>query len=163
MDASDAPLVDVELTVNGEPVAAAVEPRRKLSDFLKGDRGLRGVRIGCEQGVCGACVVAMDGEVVKSCLTYAVQADGTEVETVEGLAEDGRLHPVQRAFHEAHGLQCGYCTSGFVMATRSLLAEHPDPSREQVQRALAGNLCRCTGYQNIYEAVRRASAAMEAD
>ena len=151
------------MTVNGEEVTSTVEPRRKLSDFLRHERGLGGVRVGCEQGVCGACVVSMDGDVVKSCLVYAVQADGTDVVTVEGLSEDGELHPVQEAFHDAHGLQCGYCTSGFVMATRSLLAENPDPTREEVEAALAGNLCRCTGYQNIHEAVRRAASSMEAD
>lgn len=160
---SDTPTREISLTVNGDTVTASVEPRRKLSDFLKHDRGLRGVRVGCEQGVCGACVVSMDGDIVKGCLVYAVQADGSEILTVEGLAEGGELHPVQEAFHDAHALQCGYCTSGFVMAARALLEDNPDPSREDVERAFAGNICRCTGYQNIHEAVRRASTAMEGD
>lgn len=163
MHATDTPVVTISLTVNGESVTAEVEPRRKLSDFLKYDRGRRGVRIGCEQGVCGACVVSMDGDLVKSCLLYAVQADGSTVETVEGLTDDGQLHPVQEAFHEAHALQCGYCTSGFVMAARALLEENPDPDREAIQQGLAGNLCRCTGYQNIYAAVRQAADAMEGE
>ena len=154
---------DISLTVNGAEVASTVEPRLKLSDFLRRERGLGGVRVGCEQGVCGACVVSMDGDVVKSCLVYAVQADGSDVVTVEGLSDGGELHPVQEAFHEAHGLQCGYCTSGFVMATRALLDENPDPTRDEVEAALAGNICRCTGYQNIHKAVRRAAASMEAD
>jgi carbon-monoxide dehydrogenase small subunit len=128
----------------------------KLSDFLRDECGLRGVRVGCEHGVCGACTVLMDGRGVKSCLTYAVQADGADLTTVEGLADDG-LHPIQEAFHEAHALQCGFCTSGFVMATKELLDATPNPTAAEIEAGLADNLCRCTGYQNIYDAVERAA------
>lgn len=148
---------EITVVVNGEPVTAEVEPRLKLSDFLRSECGLRGVRVGCEHGVCGACTVNHDGLNVKSCLMYAVQADGATIETVEGLSEAGKLHPIQEAFHEAHALQCGFCTSGFVMATRELLEENPDPDRDAIEKALADNICRCTGYQNIYEAVERAA------
>ncbi|MCU4925868.1 (2Fe-2S)-binding protein [Halobacteria archaeon AArc-dxtr1] len=153
---------EITVTVNGEEVTRTVEPRLKLSDFLRYECDLRGVRVGCEHGVCGACTVQQDGDAVKSCLSYAVQADGAEIETVEGLAEeDGTLHPIQEAYHESHALQCGFCTSGFVMATKELLEENPDPSREEIQTGLADNICRCTGYQNIYEAVERAADRME--
>lgn len=151
------PTEEISLTVNGESVEAEVEPRHKLSDFLRDAQGLRGVRVGCEHGVCGACTVRMDGEIVKACLTYAVQADGSEIETVEGLSEDGRLHPIQESFHQEHALQCGFCTSGFVMATKDLLEDTPDPTDEEIEAGLADNVCRCTGYQNIYDAVRRAA------
>lgn len=155
------PTEEITVTVNGEAVTRTVEPRLKLSDFLRDECGLNGVRIGCEHGVCGACTVSQDGVTVKSCLSYAVQADGSEIETVEALGEEGALHPIQEAFHEAHALQCGFCTSGFVMATRELLEEHPHPDREQIERGLADNICRCTGYQNIYEAVERAAGKLE--
>lgn len=154
--ALERPTRTVSLTVNGDSVSAEVEPRLKLSDFLRSECGLRGVRVGCEHGVCGACTVLVDGRGVKSCLTYAVQVDGAELTTVEGLAEDG-LHPIQESFHEAHGLQCGFCTSGFVMATKELLDDTPDPSHEEIEAGLADNICRCTGYQNIYDAVKRAA------
>lgn len=157
------PTETVSLTLNGESVTEEVEPRLKLSDFLRRERGIRGVRVGCEHGVCGACTVLMDGDPVKSCLVYAVQADGAELETVEGLATDGELHPIQRAFHEEHALQCGFCTSGFVMATKSLLDENPDPDDEDIEHGLADNICRCTGYHNIYEAVHRAADEMGDD
>ena len=157
----DYPTEEITLSINGENVSAEVEPRHKLSDFLRDARDLRGVRVGCEHGVCGACTVLMDGQAVKSCLTYAVQADATEIETVEGLADDGALHPIQEAFHEEHALQCGFCTSGFVMASKELLAENPDPSEEAIEKGLADNICRCTGYQNIYDAVLRAAEKME--
>lgn len=153
---------EITVTVNGELVTAEVEPRLKLSDFLRYECGLRGVRVGCEHGVCGACTVQEDGQSIKSCLAYAVQADGAEIETVEGLAdEDGSLHEIQEAFHECHALQCGFCTSGFVMATKELLEENPNPSREEIETGLADNICRCTGYQNIYEAVEQAADEME--
>lgn len=155
----ETPTRDVTITVNGEEVTREVEPRLKLSDFLRRE-GNRGVRVGCEHGVCGACTVLVDGQAVKSCLTYAVQAEGAEVETVEGLASDG-LHPIQEAFHEEHALQCGFCTSGFVMATKELLGENPDPDREEIEHGLADNVCRCTGYQNIYDAVERAADKLE--
>ncbi|WP_137285977.1 (2Fe-2S)-binding protein [Halorussus salinisoli] len=159
----DYPTEEVALTINGEDVSAEVEPRHKLSDFLRDAQGLRGVRVGCEHGVCGACTVLMDGRAVKSCLTYAVQADGTEIETVEGLADDGTLHPIQESFHEEHALQCGFCTSGFVMATKELLGENPDPSDEEIEAGLADNVCRCTGYQNIYDAVNRAADRVDGE
>ena len=159
--AASRPTQAVSLTVNGETAEAEVEPRLKLSDFLRNHCGLRGVRVGCEHGVCGACTVSLDGDIVKSCLVYAVQADGREIGTVEGLAEGGELGPVQRAFHEEHALQCGFCTSGFVMATRDLLERNPDPSDEEIKKGLADNICRCTGYQNIYEAVHRAAEEMD--
>ena len=151
------PTAEITLSINGEDVSAEVEPRHKLSDFLRDAQGLRGVRVGCEHGVCGACTVLMDGAAIKSCLTYAVQADGTEIETVEGLADGATLHPIQESFHEEHALQCGFCTSGFVMATKELLDHEPDPDREDVEAGLADNICRCTGYQNIYDAVLRAA------
>lgn len=160
-EAASRPTRAVSLTVNGETAEAEVEPRLKLSDFLRNHCGLRGVRVGCEHGVCGACTVSLDGDIVKSCLVYAVQADGREIGTVEGLAEGGELGPVQRAFHEEHALQCGFCTSGFVMATRDLLERNPDPSDEEIRKGLADNICRCTGYQNIYEAVHRAAEEMD--
>jgi len=150
------------VTVNGESVTAEIEPRLKLSDFLRDYAGTRGVRIGCEHGVCGACTVTLDGEIVKSCLVYAVQADGAAVTTVEGLTgEDGDLHPIQEAFHQEHALQCGFCTSGFVMATAELLERTPDPDRDDIEAGLADNICRCTGYQNIYDAVTRAAEEVE--
>lgn len=153
----DRPEQEISLTVNGEEVTAEVEPRLKLSDFLRNRLDLRAVRVGCEHGVCGACTVDFDGDAVKSCMLYAVQADGEEITTVEALSDDGDLHPIQDAFHQEHALQCGFCTSGFVMATRELLAENPDPSREEIEKGLADNICRCTGYQNIYDAVERAA------
>jgi len=160
----DRPTREVTVTVNGETVAAEVEPRLKLSDFLREECGLRGVRVGCEHGVCGACTVLVDGRSTKSCLTYAVQVDGASVTTVEGLSADGDLHPIQESFHQEHALQCGFCTSGFVMATKELLDREPDPDREDVEEGLADNICRCTGYQNIYDAVERAAAELaEAD
>ena len=159
----DYPTEEIALTINGESVEAEVEPRHKLSDFLRDAQGLRGVRVGCEHGVCGACTVLMDGKAVKSCLTYAVQADGAKIETVEGLADGSTLHPIQESFHEEHALQCGFCTSGFVMATKELLEENPDPDHGEIEAGLADNVCRCTGYQNIYDAVRRAADRMEGE
>ena len=159
--AASRPTREVSLTVNGETVEAEVEPRLKLSDFLRDHCGLRGVRVGCEHGVCGACTVSLDGDIVKSCLVYAVQVDGREIGTVEGLAEGGELGPVQRAFHEEHALQCGFCTSGFVMATRDLLDRNRDPTDEEIREALADNICRCTGYRNIYDAIHRAADEMD--
>ncbi|MEF8783354.1 MAG: (2Fe-2S)-binding protein [Haloarculaceae archaeon] len=157
---TERPRQEISLTVNGEEVTAAVEPRLKLSDFLRNYLELRAVRVGCEHGVCGACTVDFGGDAVKSCMMYAVQADGEEITTVEALSEDGDLHPIQQAFHEEHALQCGFCTSGFVMATRELLANNPDPTRKEVEKGLADNICRCTGYQNIYDAVERAAEKM---
>jgi carbon-monoxide dehydrogenase small subunit len=149
----------IGVTVNGKRCEAEVEPRELLVYFLRENLGLTGTVVGCDTSSCGSCTVLMDGESVKSCTVLAVQADGHEVTTIEGLADDGALHPVQQAFHENHGLQCGYCTPGMVMATVSLLAEEPDPSEEAIRHALEGNLCRCTGYQNIVKAVRAAATA----
>jgi carbon-monoxide dehydrogenase small subunit len=152
-------MTDVALTVNGVRHEADVEPRQLLVYFLREQLGLKGTNVGCDTSSCGACTVLLDGESVKSCTVLAVQADGGEVTTIEGLASDGALHPVQQAFHEQHGLQCGYCTPGFVMATVSLLNEHASPTEAEIRRALEGNLCRCTGYHNIVRAVEAAAKA----
>jgi carbon-monoxide dehydrogenase small subunit len=149
----------ITLTVNDRTYTHAVEPRLLLSDFLRHTLGLTGTHVGCEHGVCGACTVLLDGAAVRSCLLFAVQADGRAVQTVEGLAADAEyLHPLQEAFWEAHGLQCGFCTPGFLMTLLPFLEENPDPTEEQIREALSGNLCRCTGYQNIVAAVQRAAA-----
>jgi aerobic-type carbon monoxide dehydrogenase small subunit (CoxS/CutS family) len=142
--------------VNGTPVQGDVEPRALLSDFLRHDLRLTGTHVGCEHGVCGACTVQVDGEPVRSCLMFAVQIDGHDVRTVEALA-DGELHPLQRAFHEAHALQCGFCTAGMLMSLEAFLRERPEPSEAEVREALAGNLCRCTGYEAIVEATMAAA------
>ncbi len=152
-------MTKIALTVNGSRHEADVEPRQLLAYFLRNELGLTGTNVGCDTSSCGACTVLLDGESVKSCTVFAVQADGTEVTTVEGIAESGELHPVQQAFHEVHALQCGYCTPGFVMATISLLQENPNPSEEEIRLGLEGNLCRCTGYHNIVRAVRAAARA----
>ena len=149
----------IGITVNGIRHEADVEPRELLVFFLRESLGLTGTVVGCDTSSCGSCTVLLNGESVKSCTMLAVQADGSEVTTIEGLAENGKLHPVQQAFHQAHGLQCGYCTPGMVLATVSLLAEHPSPSEEEIRHALEGNLCRCTGYQNIVKAVQAAATA----
>ena len=150
-------MTDVSIVVNGEPYEADVEPRLLLAYFLRDNIGLKGTNIGCDTSSCGACTVLLDGDSVKSCTVLAVQADGREVTTIEGLAKDGALHPVQQAFHELHGLQCGYCTPGFVMASVSLLAENPHPTEAEIRLGLEGNLCRCTGYHNIVKAVELAA------
>ena len=149
----------IGLTVNGSKHEADVEPRQLLVYFLREQLGLTGTNVGCDTSSCGACTVLLDGESVKSCTVLAVQADGGDVTTIEGLAKDGELHPVQQAFHEQHGLQCGYCTPGFVMATVSLLKENPSPTEDEIRSALEGNLCRCTGYHNIVRAVEAAARA----
>ena len=150
----------IGLTVNGRRVEEEVEPRLLLVQLLRDQLGLTGTHVGCDTSSCGACTVHVDGEAVKSCTVLAVQADGSEVTTIEGLASEGAaLHPVQQAFHEQHALQCGYCTPGFVMATVSLLQENPSPSDEEIRRGLEGNLCRCTGYHNIVLAVEAAARA----
>jgi carbon-monoxide dehydrogenase small subunit len=154
------PTCQVRLRVNGQDYERSVEPRRLLSDFLRHDLGLTGTHVGCEHGVCGACTVLLDGAPVRSCLVFAAQIDGAEVRTVESLADGGRLHPLQEAFWEAHGLQCGFCTPGILMTLLAFLAEHPAPTEEQVREALAGNLCRCTGYQNIVRATLLAAERM---
>jgi carbon-monoxide dehydrogenase small subunit len=152
-------MTKIALTVNGSRHEADVEPRQLLAYFLRNELGLTGTSVGCDTSSCGACTVLVDGESVKSCTVFAVQADGSEVTTVEGIANSCELHPVQQAFHEAHALQCGYCTPGFVMATISLLQENPNPSEEEIRLGLEGNLCRCTGYHNIVRAVQAAARA----
>ena len=152
---------EVRLTVNGIPRSAEVEPRRLLSDFLRHDLELTGTHVGCEHGVCGACTVLLDGMAIRSCLTLAVAVAARAVTTIEGLAaEDGTLHPVQQAFRDHHGLQCGFCTPGFVLTACSLLAEEPDADGETIRDGLSGNLCRCTGYAGILAAVGQAAEVL---
>jgi carbon-monoxide dehydrogenase small subunit len=151
-------LHEVVVTVNGVTRSARVPARRLLSDLLRHDLRLTGTHVGCEHGVCGACTVLLDGEPVRSCLTFAVMVDGARITTVEGLAgPDGELGPVQRAFRECHGLQCGFCTPGFLLLTTELLERNPEPGADEIADALGGNLCRCTGYVNIVRSVRRAA------
>ena len=152
--------VKVSLPVNGKPVTADVEPRTLLVDFIRAQLRLTGTHVGCDTTSCGACTVYLDGDAVKSCTVLTAQADGHAVTTVEGLAEDdGTLHPLQEAFWEEHGLQCGYCTPGMIMAAADLLSRNPNPSEEEIRKGLEGNLCRCTGYHNIVKAVQHAAAA----
>jgi aerobic-type carbon monoxide dehydrogenase small subunit (CoxS/CutS family) len=148
--------VRIAVRVNGEPYEREVEPRTLLSDFIRHDVGLTGTKVGCEHGVCGACTVQLDGEPVRSCLMLAVQANGRSLRTIEGLAADGG-HPLQRAFHERHALQCGFCTAGFLMSLEPFVRENPEPSEAEIREALAGNLCRCTGYRGMVEAVSQAA------
>jgi carbon-monoxide dehydrogenase small subunit len=145
----------IRVTVNGSSFERTVEPRLLLSDFLRQELGLTGTHVGCEHGVCGACTVLLDGSAVRSCLIFAVQADGHAVTTVEGLATGAQLHPLQQAFHEAHALQCGFCTPGILLTLIPWLAECPNPDEAEIRAALSGNLCRCTGYANIVTAVQR--------
>ena len=147
----------VTITVNGAPRTAEVEPRTLLVHVLREHLNLTGTHVGCDTSNCGACTVWLDGEAVKSCTVLAVQADGREVTTIEGISGNGDLHPMQRAFHENHALQCGYCTPGMVMTAIKLLEENPEPTDEEIRHGLEGNLCRCTGYENIVVAVRAAS------
>ncbi len=152
----------VSLTVNGATHQREVEARLLLSDFLRHELGLTGTHVGCEHGVCGACTIMFDGQSMRSCLIFAVQADGHEITTVEGLAEStDQLHPLQHAFWEAHGLQCGYCTPGILMTMIPFLQENPDPTEDEIRHALSGNLCRCTGYQHIVDAVKLAAQKMK--
>ena len=153
----------VRVTVNGVVHERQVEPRRLLSDFVRHDLGLTGTHVGCEHGVCGACTILVDDEPVRACLMLAVQVDGARLDTVEGLApglDPGQLHPLQQAFWDHHGLQCGFCTPGFLMTLKAVLRETPDPTEEQVRDAISGNLCRCTGYQNIVAAALEAARVM---
>ena len=154
------PDISISLTINGESHSATVEPRKTLADFLREDCRLTGTHLGCEHGVCGACTVILDDRAVRSCLVFAVQADGAEITTVEGLAPVGSLNPVQKAFEAEHGLQCGFCTPGFVVSATALLQRNPDPTEDEIREGLSGNLCRCTGYQGILRAVRSAADAM---
>ena len=149
---------EIEVTVNGTARSASVEPRLTLADYLREKCHLTGTHLGCEHGVCGACTVLLDGDAVRSCLVFAVQADGAEVTTIEGIGgPDGELSPVQEAFREHHGLQCGFCTPGFVVTATALLRDNPSPSDDEIRDGLSGNLCRCTGYQGILNAVRSCS------
>jgi carbon-monoxide dehydrogenase small subunit len=151
--------LDIRLTANGEPRHGSAEPRKTLADFLREDLGLTGTHVGCEHGVCGACTVLVDGEPVRSCLMFAVQAEGREVRTIEGLAGPGGMSPLQEAMWESHSFQCGFCTPGFVMQITALLEDSPEPSEAVIREALSGNICRCTGYQSIVEGVLRATGA----
>ncbi|MCH8849909.1 MAG: (2Fe-2S)-binding protein [Chloroflexi bacterium] len=154
---------DVRLTVNGIAYEASVEPRMTLVDMLRGELGLTGTHVGCEHGVCGACTVLMDGRAVRSCIMLAVQADGADFKTVEGLAsKEGELHPIQQAFIEERGLQCGFCTPGFLMTILELLQETPDPTEDEIKDALGGAICRCTGYESIFKSVRSAAKKLQA-
>jgi carbon-monoxide dehydrogenase small subunit len=152
----------IQVTVNGTPCSAEVEPRLLLAHFLRENLGLRGTHVGCDTTSCGVCTVLLDGTPIKSCTCFAVQADGREVRTVEGLEQNGELHPIQAAFHSEHALQCGFCTPGMMMASVALLESNSDPSEEEIRWELAGNLCRCTGYMNIVKAVQTAGAQMRA-
>jgi carbon-monoxide dehydrogenase small subunit len=154
-------LFNVKLTVNGTPYDCTVEPRLLLSDFLRHDLGLTGTHVGCEHGVCGACTVLFDGEPVRSCLMFAVQTDGHEITTVEGLGTPENLHLLQEAFWESHAVQCGFCTPGVLMSLVPFLKQNPDPTEEEIREAISGNLCRCTGYQHIVDAVKLAAERMK--
>jgi carbon-monoxide dehydrogenase small subunit len=151
----------ITVTVNGEERSAEVEPRLLLVHFLRETLGLTGTHVGCDTTSCGACTVLVDGVPVKSCTYFAVQADGRGVKTVEGLMENGQLHPIQQGFKEEHGLQCGFCTPGMLLVTSALLEENPDPTEEEIRWAISGNICRCTGYQNIVKSVQWAAAKLK--
>jgi carbon-monoxide dehydrogenase small subunit len=151
----------VKVKVNGKPYTRAIEPRMLLSDFLREELELKGTHVGCEHGVCGTCTVLVDGETARSCLVFAAQVDGAEVRTIESLAVNGRMNALQEAFWEKHGLQCGFCTPGMLMSATELLEKNPDPSLEEIREAVSANLCRCTGYYNIVEAVQAAVAKMK--
>ncbi|RFU70528.1 (2Fe-2S)-binding protein [Peribacillus saganii] len=154
-------LKKIAMTVNGKAYTASVEPRMLLSDVIRDELGLTGTHVGCEHGICGACTVILDGRPVRSCLVFGVQADQSDVITVEGLADsNGELHPLQEAFWEKHGLQCGFCTPGVLMSACHFLQQNPNPSREEIREGISGNLCRCTGYQNIVDAVELAAETL---
>jgi len=152
----------IRVTVNGTPHEALVEPRTLLADFLRHELHFGGVHVGCEHGVCGVCTILLDGQAVRSCLTLAVQVDGKEITTIEGIANDSELHPIQQAFIEEYGLQCGFCTPGFVMAIFELLRDNKEPTEEQIMDVIGGELCRCTGYEGIRKAVRSAIQKLQA-
>ena len=152
--------VSIQLRVNGQLHANEVEPRQLLVEFIREDLELTGTHIGCDTTYCGACTVLMNGAAVKSCTVFAVQADGAEIATVEGLEKEGELHPIQKAFGDCYGLQCGYCTPGLMLSALQLLKDNSNPSRKQIRKAIAGNTCRCTGYQNIFKAIETAAARM---
>lgn len=153
--------IAVEISINGTSYKREVEPRMLLVELIREEAGLTGTHIGCDTSYCGACTVILDGDAVKSCTLLAVQADGGEIITVEGLEKNGELHPLQQAFSQEHGLQCGYCTPGFLMSSLTLLAEDPDPSEKDIRKCLSGNLCRCTGYVNIIKAVQTAAKDLQ--
>ena len=155
--------VQLTLTVNGTRYSRAVEPRCLLSDFIRQDLGLTGTHVGCEHGVCGMCTVLIDGQTARTCLTFAVQVDGAEITTVEALGTPAKLHPLQQAFWEKHGLQCGYCTPAMLLTAVELLNNNPNPTRNEICEAMSANLCRCTGYQTIVDAVESAAAAMKGE
>lgn len=155
-----APGVSIQVCVNGKLHPREVEPRKLLVEFIREDLELTGTHIGCDTTYCGACTVLMNGAAVKSCTVFAVQADGAEITTVEGLEKNGDLHPIQKAFGDCYGLQCGYCTPGLMIAALQLLKDNPTPNQEQIRKAIAGNTCRCTGYQNIFKAIENAAAKM---
>ena len=154
--------VEIGLTVNNDQYKRNVEPRMLLSDFLRHELGLTGTHVGCEHGVCGACSVLFDGQPIRSCLMFAVQADGHEIITIEGLGTRDNLHPIQESFSEAHGLQCGFCTPGIILTLVPFLETNPDPDEHEIRQAISGNICRCTGYQNIVDAVKLAAEKMSA-
>ena len=154
--------ITVSLTVNGRQVRRTVEPRLLLADFLRNELRLTGTHVGCAHGVCGACTIMINGRTARSCLAFAVQMEGATIETVESLAPRGSLSPIQQAFHEEHALQCGFCTPGFLLTVKQLLADNPDPTEKEIRLALAGNLCRCTGYVHIVRAVQNAAAKLRA-
>jgi carbon-monoxide dehydrogenase small subunit len=154
--------VPISVSITGRPYTREVEARLLLSDFLRHDLGLTGTHVGCDTSQCGACTILIDDRPVKSCTMFAVQANGRQLRTIEGVATDGKLHPIQEAFWNEHGLQCGFCTPGFIMMASALLASNPSPTEAQIRKGLEGNLCRCTGYANIVRAVQSASAAMSA-
>lgn len=153
--------IDITVSVNGTEYARTVEPRQLLVQFIRDELRLTGTHIGCDTSYCGACTILLNGEPVKSCTVLAVQADGGEVLTVEGLEKDGKLHPLQESFSEHHGLQCGYCTPGMLMSAYSLLETNPDPSKAEIRKGIQGNLCRCTGYHNIFKAISDAAGKMQ--
>ncbi len=161
MNMSDAKKIVVRVRVNGEAREAEVEPRTLLVEFLREHLNLTGTHVGCDTSYCGACTVILNGRTVKSCTLFAPMADGGEITTVEGLSKDGKLHPIQEAFAECHGLQCGYCTPGLLLSALQLLKKYPKPTDGQIRKGIAGNTCRCTGYQNIFKSIRMASAEME--
>jgi len=158
---SDADKIPVRMRVNGEAREALAEPRTLLVEFLRDQLNLTGTHIGCDTTYCGACTILLNGRTVKSCTLFAPMAEGGEITTVEGLSTNGKLHPVQQAFAECHGLQCGYCTPGLLLSTLHLLTKTPKPTEKQIRKAIAGNTCRCTGYQNIFKSIRAAAAEME--
>ncbi len=155
--------MSVVINVNGAGREVSVEPRKTLADAIREDLGLTGTHLGCEHGVCGACTILLDGEVVRSCLMLAVQADGAEITTIEGIADGDALHPMQSAFSEYHGLQCGFCTPGMILAGIDVVSRNPDPSPQEIREEMGGNICRCTGYQKIVESVQAAAAVMSAE